>query len=253
MPTWIDTDLDDSIRVLDSDRLVVFDRQLHHVRTVIGPTARLVWHAAFLRPNTYIAQSRYVDANDPLRTMPLIVRNDSGRTLASIDIPKLQGRKVFLAVGRHLSNPRELWLVEWISQKMQGYRISILSEEGKRQQTWVQSRDWWMVGDDDPQVMRPLSNVRDVKQIDERKVGVLIATPKPGWASVTVNPRNLEGDDARYEARVDVLSVSTGSLVGTARLPGYPICLLSHGRVAVYRETAEGEPVIVIARFEVRR
>ena len=104
-PTWIDADIDDSLRVVDVDRVVVFDRNLRPVRTIIGSRGQLIWHAAFVRSNAYVSQSRAQDSRDLTRTVPIVLRTDSGRVLSTIQVPKINGHKTFIALSRKTRRP----------------------------------------------------------------------------------------------------------------------------------------------------
>lgn len=247
--SWIDAEIDDSLRVIDIDRIVVFDSALRPVRTIVGPTARFAWHAAFLRPTAYVSQSSVQDSRDLTRTMPLVVRSDSGRTLLSIEIPKINGQKTFIALGRKLADDRAFWLSETVVQDLLGYRITAMTDAGKRTVTFSQSRAWWINADFDREPVAALSKVHAIRQVDAHQLAVLIASPIKEWRSVVVNPRNMEGDRDRYETIIELLDTRTGGLIGSAHLPGYPVSLLSESRAAVYREDADGVPRVEIVRF----
>lgn len=248
-PSWLDAEIDDSIRVLDVDRVVVYNSALRPIRTIIGPTVRLAWHAAFLSAGVYVAQTRVQDSHDVTRTVPLEVRTDSGRILSRIEIPKINGQKVFLEVARKVNDPQGFWLAEWTTKDLLGYRVAAMTVDGKRTQTFEQSRAWWVSADFASEPQAALSSVKAIRQINSRHLAVLIAHPTPRWRGVVVNPRTSEGDRDRYQTYIEVLDGNTGRLLGSALVPGYPLSLLSESRAAIYREAADGTPSVEIVRF----
>ena len=250
--TWIDADIDDSLRVVDVDRVVVFDRNLRPVRTIIGSRGQLIWHAAFVRANAYVSQSRMQDSRDLTRTVPIILRTDSGRVLSTIQVPKINGHKTFIALSRKLDDPRAFWLAECTTEGLNGYRLSVLSETGRRLRTLPFERDWWIGSDFKANPVAAISKIREVRQIDIRTIAVLIAHPKTGWEKVTVNPRTMEGDVDRYETVVELVDVPSGRLTRAATFPGYPISLLDDARVAIYRESGDGTPAVTVQRVQRR-
>lgn len=147
--SWVDSELDNSIRVVDVDRVVVFDRALRPARTVVGETSLFLWTAAFLRPGAYVSQSRQQDSQNPMRTVQLVVRSDSGRVLARIEVPKLNGQKTFVKIARKLDDRRSFWMTESVVKGLQGYWVVVVSDGGARQQTFPQPRSRWMSADFD--------------------------------------------------------------------------------------------------------
>lgn len=248
-PSWLDADIDDSLRAVDVDRVVVFDPKLRPVRTIIGSGAQLIWHAAFIRSNAYASQSRVQDSRDLTRTVPIVLRNDSGRVLSTIQVPKINAHKTFIALARTLDDPRAIWLAEWTTDALKGYRLSILKDTGRRLRTLPFERDWWIGSDFKANPVTAISTIKEVRQIDGRTIAVLIAHPRPGWEKVAVDPRTMEGDVDRYETVVELVDVPSGRLTRSATFPGYPISLLDGARVATYHEAADGTPAVLIERL----
>jgi hypothetical protein len=252
-PSWLDAEIDDSIRVLDIDRVVVFDARGHAARSVVGPTVRFVWHGAFLSRTRYAVQSSLQDSRDLTRTVPVEIRSDSGRLLSSIAIPRINGQKTFLALARSHRGPNYLWLSECTTRNLRGYRLSEISDRGVRMSNVPQEREWWVEADFDREPMAALSKVQWVRQLDAQRIAVLIATPIADWRRVPVNPRNMEGDKNRYETVIELLDVLSGRLLGSARIAGFPLSLLSGSRAAVYREAEDGTPRVEIHRFALEK
>ncbi len=248
-PSWLDADIDDSLRAVDVDRVVVFDPTLRPVRTIIGSGAQLIWHAAFIRSNAYASQSRVQDSRDLTRTVPIVLRNDSGRVLATIQVPKINANKTFIALARTLDDPRAMWLAEWTNDALKGYRLSILKDTGRRLRTLPFERDWWIGSDFKANPVAAISKIREVRQIDGRTIAVLIAHPKTGWEKVAVDPRTMEGDVDRYETVVELVDLPSGRLTRSATFPGNPISLLDGARVATYHEAADGTPAVLVQRL----
>jgi len=249
-PMWLDADIDDSLRVVDVDRVVVFDRKLRPVRTIIGPGAQLIWHAAFVRSNAYVWQSMAQDSKDLTRTVPIVLRTDSGRVLSTIQVPKINDHKTFIALSRTLDDPRAFWLAEWTTDGQMGYRLSVLNETGRRLRTLQLQRDWWIGSDFKANPTAAISQVREIRQIDGRTIAVLLAHPIKDWAKVIVDPRTMEGDIDRYETVVELVELPAGKLLRSTRLPGYPVSLLQGARVAIYREADDGTPSVLIERLK---
>ncbi len=247
--SWLDSEIDDSIRVVDVDRIVVYDHALRAVRTVTGRTPFFVWTGAFLRHDAYVSQTSEQDSRDLTRTVPLIVRSDSGRILAQIEIPKINGQKTFVKLGRRLDDPRAFWLTETVVQGLQGYRIAAMSDAGVRKVVFPQERSWWISADFDRDRTAALSRVWFIRQIDAGHLAVLITQPVKDWRRVPVSPTDMSNDRDRYETVIEVLDARTGRLMGSATTPGFPVSLLSDRRAAVYREAADGTPRIEIIQF----
>lgn len=58
LASWADGEIDEYLRVVDVDRIVVFDRALRPLQTILaahGRTPISVWTAAMLRPDAYVA------------------------------------------------------------------------------------------------------------------------------------------------------------------------------------------------------
>jgi len=250
--TWIDADIDDSLRVVDVDRVVVFDRKSRPVRTIIGSRGQTIWHAAFIRSNAYVSQSRMQDSRDLTRTVPIVLRIDSGRVLSTIQVPKINGYKTFIALSRKIDDPRAFWLAEWTTEGLNGYRLSVLNESGRRLRTLHFERDWWRRSDFKANPVAAISKIKEIRQIDGRTIAVLIAHPKQGWEKVAVDPRTMEGDVDRYETVVELVDLPSGKLTGSATFAGYPISLLDGARVAIYNESGDGTPDVSIVPVQRR-
>jgi hypothetical protein len=252
MASWADGEIDEYLRVVDVDRIVVFDRALRPQKTVVaayGRTPISVWTAAVLRPDAYVAQSSEQDTRDPTRTVPLVVRSDSGRVLAEIQIPKIDGQKTLVKVARKLGDPRAFWLSETIVKSMSGYRVTAMSEAGVRQAAFPQQRGWWITADFDREPVAALSRVRFLRQMDAVRLAVMITQPRKDWRSVPVSRSDFSRDKERYETVIEVLDVRTGELLGCAAMAGFPISLLPERRAAVYLEDGDGNPRIDIVEF----
>ncbi len=246
---WVDSELDDSIRVIDVDRVVVFNKELRPIRTVVGKASLFVWTAAFLRRGVYVSQSRMQDSRDLTRTVPLVVRSDSGRELARIEVPKLNGQKTFVKLARKLDDSRAFWMTESVVKELSGYRVVAMSEAGIRQRSFLQPRSWWVSADFDRNEVAALSRVMFIRQMDTHHLAVLIAQPIKDWRSVVVSPTNMLNDRDRYQTVIELLDARTGALIGAATTSGFPISLLPDRRAAVYREAADGTPRIEILQF----
>jgi hypothetical protein len=248
-PTWIDTELDDSVRVLDVDRMVVFDERLRPAHTIVGPRGQLIWHAAFLRRNAFASQSSVQDSRDLTRPVPIVVRSDSGRVLSTIEVPKIDGQKTFISLARALDDPRGFWLAEWTTDRQKGYRLALLDETGRRLRSLVLSRDWWVNSDFKANPAAAITKVRAIRQIDVRTIVVIIAHPRPGWEQMPVDPRTMAGDYGRYLTVVEIVDARTGKLERSETLAGYPISIVDHARIALYLESDDGTPAVSLERI----
>jgi hypothetical protein len=124
-----------------------------------------------------------------------------------------------------------------------------VSDRGVRLSNVLLQREWWVEADFDREPLAALSKVQWVRQVDAQRIAVLIATPIADWRRVPVNPKNMEGDKNRYETVIELLDVPSGRLLGSARIAGFPLSLLSGSRAAVYREAEDGTPRVEIHRF----
>lgn len=181
--------------------------------------------------------------------MPLVIRSDSGRVLAEIQIPKINGQKTFVKVARKVGDPPAFWLSETVVKSLSGYRITAMSEIGVRQAAFPQQRAWWISADFDREPVAALSRVWFLRQLDAARLAVMITQPRKDWRSVPVSPSDFSRDKERYETVIEVLDVRTGELLGCAAMAGFPISLLPERRAAVYLEDGDGYPRIDIVEF----
>lgn len=247
--SWVDSELDDSVRVIDIDRIVVFNGERQPVRTIVGRTPGVVSTAVFLRAGAYVAQSTIQDSRNLTRAVPVVVRSDSGRVLREIEVPSINGQKTFVKLARKLDDDRAFWMTETVVSSLQGYRVVVVTDAGVRQRLLPQNRTWWLGADFKRNPVAALSKVQFIKQMDAEHLAVLIAHPVKEWRSVAVSPSNMRKDRERYETVIEVLDARSGVLLGSATVRGYPISLLPNRRAAVYREAPDGTPRIEIIQY----
>lgn len=257
-PSWIDASLDDSVRVFQNDRTVVFSPALQHVRTTSLPQPTLLRMVAPLRPGVHAVQSAQFDS-PAIRVNPILVRRENGQILYRIDVPRLNGWPTRTAFTRDASNAERLWLVEYQPRSFKGYRVVHLTESGKRLGMLERRPEWW---EKDPRTepltsaisprfpTTPWSAIWDVRQVGPDLLGILAGTPTAAWRDVPFNPRTNEGYFNRFDTVLEIVDIRRDALVAAVRLNGSPISFVSDSAIATYAETSDGFPQVTIWRFK---
>ena len=141
-PHWLDRSLDDSIRVYEPGRVVVFGADLKHGRTTTDGNPQYPRYLTPLAPGVYaLISARYYTLE--VIANPIILRTDSGITLATVPVPRTEGRLTSTVFTRDLSAHRSLWLVEHQTSVMSGYRIVHLDDQQSREVRFHLSPPWW--------------------------------------------------------------------------------------------------------------
>jgi hypothetical protein len=245
---WLDWSLDDSVRVYEAGRVIAFDSELKAGRTTTDRNPQSPRYLTPLAPGVHaLISARY--ATMEAIANPIVIRTDSGATLATIPVPRIDGRLTSTVFTRDLASPRRLWMVEYQEFAMSGYRIVRLNENQSREVRVHRSPDWWQKRS---RRYEAASLVRDVRQVDSRTLAVLSATPRRDWRSIPYDTLTNEGYWERLDTVVELIDIQTRAIIASGRLAGAPISFASESAVATYREDAEGYPKLVISRFSVR-
>ena len=242
---WLDRSLDDSVRVYEPGRVVVFDADMKAARTTTDGNPQAPRYLTPLAPGVHaLISATYMTLEEIAN--PIIIRTDSGATLARIEVPRTNGRLTSTVFTRDLSARRSLWLVEYQEFAMSGYRIVHLNDNQLREVRVHLQPDWWQGR---KQRFEAASSVRDVRQIDSGTLAILSATPRRDWKSLPLDTLTGEGAWQRLNTVVELVDFKTGTVVASGQLAGAPVSFASNSTVAVYREDEDGFPFLTISQF----
>lgn len=259
-PDWLDADFDDSIRVVESQRLVVYDAQLRSIRT--GTLRRWI-----SRPQQVVAvgTDRFAaigsGAMTPGSPRPIEYLGTLGARPMTADLSGVAaggGGLQVLARSRHL--PRgELWMGRYSLSDGAGYDLALISPDGRVLGEWRRRPKWWvsirLSEATAPAIGIPIvSRLMDVRDIGDGRLLVLIAQPSsdPAKRRAAIAPRTGAGWWNRYDTIVELVDVGRGEVVGNTRVPGFPRFLVGDRRFATYTEV-DDEPQVEVVTVVIPR
>jgi hypothetical protein len=238
---------------------MLFAPDLKHVRTIIAPSPARPLFLAVIRPGLHALQSSVLPGpnTDPNREPnPIIVRNDSGRTLRSIAIPRLNDGLTRVLFTGDDADSRSLWLIEYQERTFPGYQVVHLDQSGRRETVYHREPAWWERRDPRaPLVSRtawpvPNSLLIDVRQIGRDTLVVLGSTPRADWRAVPFDTVTGEGYWDRFDSAIDVIDLKRRTVIGSVRIPGAPISIASDDAVVTSSTDRDGYPSIAVFRFK---
>jgi hypothetical protein len=254
LPYWLDAGFDDTIRVFEPNRVVMFGPDLKHTRTrteqqpVPGIRHIVMW------PNGSYFAIGYRGIEPGQSVEWLYRRSPDGTNWAPV--PEAP-RPYYLGPGRiprpaRVKTSGRLWLAQYAAYEGHGFDL-LLADSTLRVRTAMRHQpSWWVTAK--PAGLRELvafSRVVDVRDLGAGLVAVLIAQPRPDWRRVPVDPVRLSGWWNFYTTLVEVLDSRRNLVVGVARFPGYPQRILSDTRVATYVEE-DDVPLVDIWKVQLR-
>ena len=278
---WIEAGTDDTIRVYERDRVLLFGPRLTFAgterlnlsprvirrpgqpdRVTSGAAIQGVVRIARLSSGAFAVSSRGPLVVDPKR---LTIRTRTGDVVASATLPDSSGRHVSYipAAGRTVRGIG-VWLLHTEPDSV-GYRIlwsdtsgNLTAVLGRRPRWWhrtpiddqkvvyrVQNGQVVIVPPPTAPIPRQPSLAMDIAETEHGVLHVLIGQPRERWEGITGENRWIDAYSTIIEA------VDPRALGVTARYEasGYPVALLGDDYVATYREDHDGVPYIDLWRI----
>lgn len=253
-PYWIDAGFDDTVRVFEPNRVILFNEDLTHIKTrteqlpVPGIRHVVVW------PNGSYFGIGY-EGLIPGRHFEAIHRRSVDGTRWDI-VPEnervdLLGPSRIPRPARTKSSGR-FWIAQYATTGGHGYDV-LQADSTLRVFVALRRRpDWWYSSaPTDNRIFVASSRVVDVRDLGGSRIAVLIAQPRPDWKNVRVDRQRVTGWWNFYDTLVEVLDWRDNVVVGSARLRGYPQRILSDTRVATYVEE-DDVPLVDVWRVQLK-
>jgi hypothetical protein len=252
VPYWIDAGYDDTIRVFEAGRVVVFDADLRHVRTYAETTCSGMRHVA--AAGRLLSRSA-TEVRASGQRADFVHRRSADGTAWSI-VPEVVPVAAYgpNRVLRSAYDKRSgtFWIAQFATHNGQGYDLWQMDSSLKPSAVLRRRPPWWHSAPVyDERRLIPSSRVIDVRDLGGGLVAVLIAQPRSDWRSVEVDEVRVTGWWNMYDSIVEVQDWRRRVIVSTARMTGYPQRILSDTRVATYAEE-DGIPFLDVWKVPLR-
>lgn len=243
---------DDSVRLYEGNRVVIFDADLKPVRT----RAEHAWVGGIRVTITQPDGSYLALSDEPLRGRPLIPiyrRSADGTRWARIPDPDLEVEGPFRVIARTRAAASQLWVVQFAMGRGRGYDL-LKQDPSGRVTLALQRRPRWWRSEKGVFPMPSRSNVVfSVREIADGLVAVLMRHPLPNFADIPIDPTNGNGSWRRFETILEIIDVNKRTVVSSARLRGFSRFIIDDRHIATWKEEEDGTPIAEIYRFDVRR
>jgi len=256
-PEWLAADFDDSLRIFESGRMVVFDEQLRHAHTtVLARSIERPMEVVSLSANEFVGLG--TGGITPGTTRPLeVLRLRQGPWQPFPLIRSEEGSTGMRALGRarDLSTER-VWIAQYSLSEGRGYDLYLADRRSGRVAAFRRRPSWWRTLTLGPAITSagpPLvSRVAHVREIRPGVVAVLIAQPSDDTRRMRANPRTGAGGGwwNGFESLIEIIDTRTGRKLGELRVPGMPRGFVADDRVVSYYEE-DDEPQLWMATFVV--
>ncbi|MEW5916249.1 MAG: hypothetical protein AB1762_07585, partial [Gemmatimonadota bacterium] len=196
LPYWLDAGFDDTIRVFEPNRVVMFGPDLKHIRTrteqqpVPGIRHVVMW------PNGSYFAIGYRGVEPGQSVEWLYRRSADGASWAPV--PE-DPRPYYLGPARiprpaREKNSRRLWLAQYATTGGHGFDLLLADSALRTTSAMRHEPSWWVSSKPaDNGILVASSRVVDVRDLGAGLVAVLIAQPRPDWRRVPVDPVRLTG------------------------------------------------------------
>jgi hypothetical protein len=247
---WIDAGRDDTIRVVATRRVSLYDATSLRFISTYALSSRLA-HGDEV---AVVSSGTLATASGPSRTFdaaPISLRSRDGNVTRSIAVPKPVAPDS--SYMRHIAasgsgQPSGIWLAEHYG--VDGYRLTRLDTLGRstaslhrRPAAWVRSVSFevafaLIVAHSDT-IARVATEVRALHETRTGLVMVVIAEPDSTWHAVKKSDWR-----SHCYSLIEILNPKTGRLVGTTSVRGYPLHFLDDDGLVTYREDVNGLPYV---------
>jgi len=249
-PSWVDVDTDDSIRVFEQGRMVVFGQDLKHVATRSDTrSVRRLQDVVMLPDRSIVALgSEFLTPGRPRAIHMLRPGEAAVQFMPEPQQPKADGRARVLARFRNRGSDR-FWVAQFDAHEGHGYDLLLMDVSPRVHIALRRRPTWWrsaaIYGKPE---FTPTSRVMAVREVANGIVGVLFAHPRADWRPSRIEPKR--GSYMAYETRLELMDTARGVVVASAQMRGYPLRILSDSTFATYLEDEDGTPHIDVWSFK---
>lgn len=255
MPSWIDAGWDDTTRVYDRGRVVVFGPDLRPVRSLERTDLpRGVRDGVGYPRGGFAALSDLpAPAGAPFAVFLSRPGRASSAVLPPLTTPALDGPHRKIARVRGAGADR-LWVAQFALSRGHGYDLLQADTSGRVHSAVRRRPAWWVTADLSAFSHEPIpsSRVVAIREIAEGVVAILIAQPKPDWERVGVERGTMAGWWNRYDGRLELVDVRRGAVLGSTHVRGMPLRILDDATIVTYSEDERATPSVELWHVSVR-
>ena len=268
-PVWLEYGDDDSLRVYEGNRVLVFGPTLQHARDArlkhpIAGTSDLARLASGI--TAFIPNAGGVGARVRLR-----LRRADGDTIRTVTLQDTVGWVVTQRLAASRARGRVGFWLARASKDSLGYLVSWVDSTGRVSPRFRRQPSWWystpkpepvvtwrrgpngtMVPsrDSSDAIPRLATVLADIRESKHGLFYAIIDHASEQWNGITL--RNISSAPVT-ETVLEVIDPVSGTLVGAARVSGDPIGFLDDETLATYREHPDGDFDVDLWRITITR
>lgn len=251
VPNWLVSGWDDSLRLFETPRVIVFDAQLRHAYTrALGTWISRPSQVVPIADGTFAALgSGGLTPGTARPITSMAFSSDDRTTFAQPLVESTAGPLRVLAPVRARRSAR-LWVAQYAIHDGRGYDLFQVDSRGEVSIALQRRPEWWISGRAQAAIREPITSSRVVamRELNDGIIAVLAAQPRAEWRTIHIDSRTFAGWWNRYESHLELIDTRQGRLLATARLPGYPRAVVQDDRVVTYIEI-DDEPRLDVWRF----
>ena len=246
--SWVTVGTGDTVYVYSPTGAVsVFSPDMSHVRTRQGQGATIsAFNHVRLRDSRTVALSRVFPQGQP-DLSPIALLDSAGKLVRHLRPNPGPVRPVRRLASASSGRPGIIWVAE-SGRAVTGYLAMLVDSLGNVPRTYQRIPSWWTEGAVSKgevffpdTVLKPPTQVAGIREDRDGRLLILATQPRHEWKTVRSADVNREGN---FFSILEVVDPGRGHVVGTARVPGYGIAVLSDTRFATYHEDADGFPFV---------
>ena len=257
-PLWMAYGDDDTLRIIEARRMLIFDANLRYAREEVYKTPLGASIADWVRLTE--GMSAYLPGSgQPGQPQRLSIRRSNGDTAATMVLRDTVSAVVTYQLAAHRARPGGFWIAR-ASMDSVGYRIAWVDTLGRALPAYSGTPPWWhrtpkpepavvwrvprgggrpVASRDSSELLpRPSTLLIDLRARPDQTILVLAAHPRDPWGRVTLG--NVAWIGATRTV-VEVIDPKAGRSLGSVQVDGYPIGFLNDESIATYREVENGE------------